>query len=232
MKKTVKGYLLGFISAILVAVGVTAFAANTTTLYDVIAEGVRIVVDGKKLNPTDVNGKKVEPIIYNGTTYLPVRAVASALGKAVYWDGPNYTVYLGNGEPLPYPTETIEDVDNIGRGIINVGASDLTDNYGNSYSTAIRCNSGGGGTFQTLLNMKYSRFKGTIYVPKGCSDERIAKITIKADGKIIYSSPEIDKTSRPIPLDLNIKGCNDFQIVVSGSGYYYMGYIADGGFYQ
>lgn len=235
MKKILKGYLLGFISATLLVSCITAFAANTTILYDVIANGVKIVVDGQKLNPTDANGNTVEPFIYNGTTYLPVRAVANAFGKAVYWDGPNYTVYLGTSPdgPLPYPTTTIEDVDDIGDGIREISTRDLTDNYGNSYSSAVG-SSYDGGTFQTLLNMKYSRFKGTIYVPKGCSEDGIVKITVKADGKTIYTSPEINKTSSPIPIDLNIKGCNDFQIIISG---YYndvrsFGYIADGGFYQ
>ena len=83
MKKILKGYLSGVMSAALLAGCITAFAANTTTLYDVIADGVRIVVDGRRINPTDANGNTVEPIIYNGTTYLPVRAVANAFGKAV-----------------------------------------------------------------------------------------------------------------------------------------------------
>ena len=82
MKKTIKGYVLGFITATLLITGI-GYAANTTTLYDVITNGVKIVIDGQKLNPTDANGNTVEPIIYNGTTYLPVRAVANAFGKAV-----------------------------------------------------------------------------------------------------------------------------------------------------
>ena len=114
MKKRVQGLIAGvLIGATITGGGV--IAANTTTLYDVIANGVKIVVDGEKLNPTDVNGNKVEPFIYNGTTYLPVRAVANALGKEVYWDGPSYTVYLGDmkGE-LEYPTVELSCDDNIG----------------------------------------------------------------------------------------------------------------------
>lgn len=232
MKKTIRGYIIGFLSAAVLTSGLT-YAVNTTTLYDVIASGVKIVVDGQKLNPTDVNGNKVEPIIYNGTTYLPVRAVANALGKAVYWDGPNYTVYLGDMDGnLEYPTVTINDVDNIGyrhEFFDTVETNALTDNYGNSYSYAnygrIPCN------FQTLLNMKYSRFKCILYVPKGCTSDKTTKILIKTDGKVAYTSPEITKTSAPIPIDINIKGCNDFQIEISGEGRN-LGYIANAGFYQ
>ena len=66
MKKTLKGYILGILSSMLLF-GIIAYAANTTTLYNVRANGVKIVVDGKELHPTDVNGNKVEPIIYNET---------------------------------------------------------------------------------------------------------------------------------------------------------------------
>lgn len=233
MNRIIKSYFLGAISATILIGGVTVFAVNTTTLYDVIANGIKIVIDGQKLNPTDVNGNNVEPIIHNGTTYLPVRAVANALGKAVYWDGPNYTVYLGDMDGnLEHPTTTINDVDNIGYRFScfeSVSTNALMDNFGNSYSYAnyseIPC------TFQTLLNMKYSRFKCVLYVPKGCTSERTTKILIKTDGKVIYTSPEITKTSTPITVDVNIKGCNDFQIeFVEGCSQ--LGYIADAGFYQ
>ena len=79
--------------ALLVALAGTALAAGSMTdLKDVLVGGIRIVIDGQELHPTDANGNTVEPMIYNGTTYLPVRAVASAIGKAVSWDGPTYTV--------------------------------------------------------------------------------------------------------------------------------------------
>lgn len=237
MKIRLQGLILGVLIGATVAGG-AVFAANTTTLYDVIMNGIKIVVDGQQLNPTDANGNKVEPIIYNGTTYLPVRAVANAIGKAVYWDGPNYTVYLGevpNGL-LPYPTVTLEDLDNIGDSNISFAEGDmLVDNYGNNYSFAVYPWTTSTSTYQTLLNMKYSRFKCTIYVPKGSSTEKTQKINIKADGRIIYSSPEITKTSKPINVDLNVTGCNDFKIeytIAGGFTGHELAYIGNAGFYQ
>ena len=35
----------------------------------------------------NVKGEEVYPVLYNGTTYLPVRAVAEALGASVFWNG-------------------------------------------------------------------------------------------------------------------------------------------------
>jgi len=210
LKKTLKGYLLGFISATLLLSCVTAFAANTTTLYDVIANGVKIVVDGQKLNPTDVNGNKVEPIIYNGTTYLPVRAVANALGKAVYWDGPNYTVYLGDMDgKLEYPTVELEQMTSINHDMQST--DELTDNYGNKYSRAvidyIRSYK-----YEFLLGQKYSRFKGTLYVPKGADSDRTNYLKIIADGKTIYTSPEMTRASSPVNINVNITGYNNVKI--------------------
>lgn len=212
LKKALKGYLAGFLSAAVLVSGVT-YAANTTTLYDVIANGIKIVIDGRQLNPTDANGNKVEPIIYNGTTYLPVRAVANAFGKAVYWDGPNYTVYLGDmGGELEYPTVKIEDMVSIAD---KPRASDqLTDNYGNNYAHAI-CNRYDH-NLEFLCNMKYSRFKGTLYVPAGETDDRTVRLSIIADGKTLYTSPEMDKTSAPVNIDADITGYNDVKIEFSG----------------
>ena len=220
-------------SAALLAGCITAFAANTTTLYDVIADGVRIVVDGRRINPTDANGNTVEPIIYNGTTYLPVRAVANAFGKAVSWDGRNYTVYLGNmqGE-LEYPTEELNTDDNIGDYFWKA-SHDLKDNYGNYYSRAIECdwnNHDYDATFEKICNMKFSKVKGTIYVENGSTLDDDIQIIIKTDGKTVYTSPVLNKMTAPVNFDVDITGCNIFQIVQTKRNSTI--HIGDAGFYQ
>ena len=220
MKKTLKGYLAGLLSAALLLCG-TTYAANT----------VRIVLDNKELIATDVNGNRVDAIVIDGTTYLPVRAIANAFGKAVYWDGETSTVYLGdhNGD-LPYPTAKLVDLDNIGTSWGWGKTSTLTDNYGNYYSNAI-CTKESDMTAEYLLNGKYSRFKATIYIQEGESSDNSGGIVITADGKDIYTSPKITKISRTIDIDLSVKGCNDFKITRTGDRYPTI-YIGDGGFYQ
>lgn len=49
----------------------------------------------KRIVPRDASGAPVEPFLYNGTTYLPVRAAADAMGVDISWDQETYTVYLG-----------------------------------------------------------------------------------------------------------------------------------------
>ena len=80
---------------------------SATEKLEALYHNIKIFVDGAEIIPKDANGNTVEPFIVNGTTYLPVRAIATALGKEVYWDGPNYTVYLGDMKgKLEYPTTT------------------------------------------------------------------------------------------------------------------------------
>ncbi|MBE6914134.1 MAG: hypothetical protein E7472_04245 [Ruminococcaceae bacterium] len=95
------------ILCLLLATGASASAASGTEEVTVRYRGIRIEVDGETLNPCDANGNSTEPFIYNGSTYLPVRAVASALGLNVAWDEATSTVTLtsggtvnlGSGEP-------------------------------------------------------------------------------------------------------------------------------------
>ncbi len=216
MKKTLKGFIMGALMASLLA-GTITYAANT----------VRIVVDNKELIPTDADGNRVDPVIIDGTTYLPVRAVANAFGKAVYWDGETSTVYLGNcNAELPYPTAKLIDLKNIGNGWGKTNK--LTDNYGGYHSNAVECYRNYTG--QYLLNGKYSRFRATLYVGEGERSDRTGGIVITADGKDIYTSPAITKFSKPINIDISVKGCNVFEITRTGDAYNL--YVGDGGFYQ
>ena len=61
---------------------------------DVYYKNVKIYLDGAELIPTDVNGKYVEPFLMGGSTYLPLRAIASALGLEVGWDEKTNTITL------------------------------------------------------------------------------------------------------------------------------------------
>ena len=96
MKKNTRKWMLAAVIAVVSLCG-TAFAASTVTtkMIEVNYMGIRIVVDGKEITPTDANGKAVEPFASSGTTYLPVRAIGEALGKEVTWDGETATVYVG-----------------------------------------------------------------------------------------------------------------------------------------
>ena len=232
MKDKLKGFLIGFILCALLF-GTITIVANASTLYDVITNGVKIIIDGKELNATDTNGNHVEPIIYNGTTYLPVRAVAGAFDKPVYWDGENFTVYLGNMEGnLEYPSTYLKDMTNIAEAqLIGVDVNGCTDNYDNKYGHALGDNwNGTDCSYEVLANMKYSRFKGTLYVPKGCTSTNCGRIKIEVDGKVKYMSEDMSSSSRPIDIDISVKGGNDIKIIMENV--YGTLCLGNAGFYQ
>ncbi len=107
-----KGQLKGFISGVLVtmlllgSVG-TAMAAVGTASANLEYNNIKVTLDGVPVNLVDADGNAVEPFIINGTTYLPVRAVAGALGLDVNWDAATKTVILtrpGSAQPNPAPS--------------------------------------------------------------------------------------------------------------------------------
>ena len=231
MKKNWKAFMAGILTALLLCTVVlpSLAAGRMTTLPNVMMGGVRIVIDGKELHPADEQGNTVEPLIYNGTTYLPVRAVSSALGKAVYWDGPSYTVYLGsmNGK-MEYPTAKLTDLKSISDEPRERGS--ITDNYGNRYSYHIG-SFWGEEEYEYLTNMKYTHLKGTLYIREGETSDGTGYMQVIADGKVLYTSPEMDKRSAPVAFDVPIQGYNDIMIKLTKSDLDYL-CLGDAGFYQ
>ena len=92
MKKRIGAAL--FVLIFSLSVIAPAAASVVTTTLQVQYADIKIQVDGKQFTPRDVNGKVVEPFASDGTTYLPVRAVANALGVSVEWDGSTNTAIL------------------------------------------------------------------------------------------------------------------------------------------
>lgn len=99
MKKTLSLILC---LALVFSLGTAALAADTDFVRaaDITYRGISIVVNDTKIVPQDANGNPVEPFIMDGTTFLPVRAIAGALGLYVDWDGATNTVILTSGAPL------------------------------------------------------------------------------------------------------------------------------------
>ena len=110
MRERLQGFIAGGLSVSLLCAG-TVFAKNSTEYIEAVYRNIKVCVDGVQMPLKDANGTSVEPFISNGTTYLPVRAVANAFGKAVYWDDETNTIYLGNyNGNLSYPTSKLSDM--------------------------------------------------------------------------------------------------------------------------
>ena len=93
MKKSIGKKIIAF--AIIVPIFVTmAYAAVGKKQLEASYNNIKLVIDGTVIMPKDAAGTVVEPFIVSGTTYLPVRAVAEALGKDVSWNGDTQTVTI------------------------------------------------------------------------------------------------------------------------------------------
>lgn len=94
MTERIKGIIAGSLITLMIG-GTFTIAKQATEKVDITYRDIKITLNGAEVTPTDANGAAVEPFILNGTTYLPVRAVANALGiDDVTWDDKTSTVGL------------------------------------------------------------------------------------------------------------------------------------------
>ncbi len=87
MKKTCKGFVMGFLSASIILASFSFAQARWQSIY-VAFNAAEVQVNGKKLD-SDI-------ITYEGTTYAPVKELSQALGKEVVWDEQTRTVTVSN----------------------------------------------------------------------------------------------------------------------------------------
>lgn len=99
-----------------------AFAKVANMNIPVQYNNIKIVVDGKQLSTSK------EPFIYDGTTYLPIRAVAEAVGKDVTWDAATKTAYLGEVPMNPTTTSIGKSFSYEGMNVEYLGY-ELTENF-------------------------------------------------------------------------------------------------------
>lgn len=104
MKKLNKlGYItIGMLLSLIIGTAAPAFAAATkdvakqmTAYFTSGGKSISLVVNGVKIDK-DSNGKAVTPFTVDGTTYVPARIVAEALGKEVKWDANTASVNVND----------------------------------------------------------------------------------------------------------------------------------------
>ncbi|MCR8633501.1 copper amine oxidase N-terminal domain-containing protein [Paenibacillus radicis (ex Xue et al. 2023)] len=86
-----KKYFLGVLSGVALSIPMFAFADNgleQVTAY--LRKDLPILLDGQKLE------LKNPPLIYDGSTYLPLKEAAAALGKEAKWNEQTQSVEIGN----------------------------------------------------------------------------------------------------------------------------------------
>lgn len=88
--------VISLVLVLVVVLTTTVFATVGSRTAELFYNNIKVMINGKEVVPTDANGNTIEPFIIEGTTYLPVRGVASALGLNVGWDAATSTVLLDN----------------------------------------------------------------------------------------------------------------------------------------
>ena len=97
MKKTVKGFVVGFIAACLMITPLFAFADSiqvSLNTVNISLDGAQVAAKGQSY--THESGAILPySLNYNGTVYLPIRKVSELIGKDISFDGQSATVNIG-----------------------------------------------------------------------------------------------------------------------------------------
>lgn len=99
MKKIIRGISIGIIIAVMLTS--TVLGAQVKKTIDVIYNSVNLTVNGSKVN--------ADNILYEGITYIPIRAIAEALGKEVGWSQETFTASIDD-KKLDSVTKDIQPI--------------------------------------------------------------------------------------------------------------------------
>lgn len=99
MRKSVKGFIAGFIAACLLTITpLAAFADSIQVALNTVninLNGIQAAAKGQSY--TLDNGSVVPySLNYNGTVYLPVRKVSELVGKDISYDGASSTIHIAD----------------------------------------------------------------------------------------------------------------------------------------
>jgi len=239
MKKTIKGYAMGFLSAILLlALATSVYAATRTRTMTVTYGHIRLVVNGELITPRDGQGNIVHPFVSDGTTYLPVRALADALGQEVRWDGATSTVYIGEAtlagvatpQPTPTPQPTLPpapvvrevEVPLFNQPYIRVGDSNFFNASADSIRIMVNAWEGERLADNRTRHTNYvvyalsdtaTRFTATLNPPVGSGIAELV-YNIYGDGRSLFTSPIMHQAVLPQQIDIDVTGVSELRMEV------------------
>jgi hypothetical protein len=95
--------LLLFIAAAAFSPAADAFADKGARAIQVEYQNLTIKLGGRTIIPQDANGSQVHPFLHRDRTYMPIRALANALGCSVSWNQSAAAAEIrkdGSGKPI------------------------------------------------------------------------------------------------------------------------------------
>ncbi len=206
MKLRFKSIVTGVVIGSAITSSVNVFAYDGTQDIQATFKNIKVYIDGAELTPKDALGNTLEPFIYNGSTYLPIRAVAEAVGKEVSYDANTNSIYLGdsntvtksqaNGAYLePYTGSDYKFGD------VNLGGI----KYANSLSLF--------GEVYYNLSGKYTTFSGVYAFEDGTSNNLIDDtLQFYGDG-ILLGEYKVNVGDLPKNFTFNVTGVTQLKII-------------------
>lgn len=232
-RSNLKSFILGVLAASLVFSVLVPAMASTLKTAELYYNDIKIRLNGDPVIPKDATGKAVDPFIIDGTTYLPVRAIASALGLNVGWDAANQTVILGNDPEYKQPAAWLGELDTFTGSVSKYTVTNQqydtssTANNGDTFDRIWSFDYSNTNGVSYLLKGQYTRLTGSFFVPSRNKDtSRVKRLMIYKDDALIYTSPELGSGVEPIDLDIDVSNGYKLTIVCqykSGDGWYNTG---------
>jgi hypothetical protein len=221
---------LGAVFMLALVITIPVFDSGTQRQLTAHFNNIRVVVEGVLITPRDGLGNIVEPFVVDGTTYLPVRAVAEALGKAVEWDGSTQTVYIG---ARPGSVQFLTDV-------VPAHQTGGVGGIGAQYREYSALRSGGAENFNLggvryangmvfgsnltwavyNLNGQYTSLSGIVSHLDGAhppADWMETCVRFFTDGQMVLEVP-ISGQMSPHEFTINLTGVNQLRIETSSTG--------------
>jgi hypothetical protein len=223
-KEKAKGFFAGMAMTIILVLSTSfVFASVANKNIKVNYKNIKLYIEDVLVIPKDANGNVVEPFEYNGTTYLPIRSIANALGKDVAWDSKTNSIYLGKHiatevktalTDLNYSKRTNADQQNKWSG---------KNNQGDYYDSAILLKTSMIGNegkcyISYKLDSKYQKLTAKTFVPESSKNANgTVNLSIYGDDKLLYASSPISGTNRPTDFSISVKGVSTLRIEISMS---------------
>ena len=221
-----KYILIGALIMAFFTMTIPSYAATTAKQITAYFNNIKIYRNDSLIQPKDSTGKVIEPFVYNGSVYLPVRAVADALGQSVVWESKTSGVYFGTHDSTT-PAANLQDLTLLLEETIDghsrtgwhwIPAAGVEDNLENLYYSGVYfhdeySNYAWGGDHVFLTNGKYKSFKGTIALTADDKNTTgSSTVKIYGDDKLLYTSPKITKGVKPQKFNIDITGVNQLKI--------------------
>ena len=125
-----------------------------------------------------------------------------------------------NADATPASITSLRNMTNIGDSLTN--ATVTRDNFRNTYSEVLHFerwddwNNNHAYAFQALLDSRYTRIQGVVFVGYGETRDWGVDIRFEMDGRTYpLDTSTLDRITRPISIDIDLSGVNEFKIIVT-----------------